>query len=305
MKKLMLCLALMLSLFAIPSFAEEVTVGFCPFDVTVNGQIIGSSESEYPFIIYRDITYMPMTYNMCRFTGMKTGWYEQRVGHRYGMYIGYSGEFDATNPDYPLTSGKKLEKAVIADSYDVALMETEPYINAEEEYPLLNLRNVTYVPLTWRVAHDLFGWDYSFENGGLEIDTRNAVRPIRDENNISIRMYGAMMSYYHTYYLYTFDSYAGYPETTYGGQYTFTWRTRQGEEKHFSLEKELKDLHITYFNSEHINGGITLVDAEEPPSLEGTVLTVRCTAGGENPYKYIILKIDMEKEELISAEKVI
>jgi hypothetical protein len=46
--------------------------------------------------------------------------------------------------------------------------------NSKEQYPLLSFRNVTYFPLTWRFAHDEFGWDYKWNtSGGLSITSHN------------------------------------------------------------------------------------------------------------------------------------
>jgi len=42
--------------------------------------------------------------------------------------------------------------------------------NESEPYPLLNFRDITYFPLTWRFAVEEFGWNYSFsESRGLNI----------------------------------------------------------------------------------------------------------------------------------------
>jgi hypothetical protein len=46
--------------------------------------------------------------------------------------------------------------------------------NTKEEYPLLSFRDVTYFPLTWRFAHDEFGWNYRWDDTeGLRIASHN------------------------------------------------------------------------------------------------------------------------------------
>ena len=70
MKKLILSLFIFITLFAAASFAEDAAVTLCQFPVTVNGQEVNLKTGEYPFITYRDITYMPLTYDMCRFAGI-------------------------------------------------------------------------------------------------------------------------------------------------------------------------------------------------------------------------------------------
>ena len=43
-----------------------------------------------------------------------------------------------------------------------------------EPYPLLTFRDVTYFPLTWRFAVDMFHWEYSFDSeNGLVINSAN------------------------------------------------------------------------------------------------------------------------------------
>ena len=302
MKKLIICLFIFITLFEAASFAEDAAVTLCPFPVTVNGQEVNLKSSEYPFITYHDITYMPLTYDLCRFAGLKTRWYEKANGNV--LYVGFSGDFLNELKEYPSPRTGKTEPAVIADGYGIALQDPAPVIdNGKEEYPFLNFRGVTYMPLTWRFAHDLFGWDYGFGIDGLWIEARNAVRPEIADNVIDNMINGSKMNYIRTDYVYTFDSYAGYPSTTFGGQYEFVYRTRGEEEKRFSLENELKSLHVTYFDSEILSNGITMVDAEVPPTLEGSALTIRCTGAGK--CRYIVLKIDMEKEKIVSTEKVI
>lgn len=70
MKKLIIFLFAFISLFAVTAFAGEAEVTLCPFPVTVNGQEVNLKTGEYPFLYYRDITYMPLTYDLCRFAGI-------------------------------------------------------------------------------------------------------------------------------------------------------------------------------------------------------------------------------------------
>ena len=48
-------------------YAAEVTVSLPTFDVTMNGVKIENEFRQYPFIVYKDITYFPMTYFDIRF----------------------------------------------------------------------------------------------------------------------------------------------------------------------------------------------------------------------------------------------
>ena len=52
----------------------EVRVSLPWFDVTLNGVRVDNGFRQYPLIMYRDITYFPMTYFDCRFLGIETRW---------------------------------------------------------------------------------------------------------------------------------------------------------------------------------------------------------------------------------------
>lgn len=51
-----------------------VTVSLPSFPVTLNGITIENERSQYPLIIYKDITYFPMTYYDSRFLGLESIW---------------------------------------------------------------------------------------------------------------------------------------------------------------------------------------------------------------------------------------
>ena len=65
-----------------------VTVTLTTFAVTLNATKIDSAHSEYPPIIYRDITYFPMTYHASRFLHLKSSWYQTEP--KGTLFVGYS-----------------------------------------------------------------------------------------------------------------------------------------------------------------------------------------------------------------------
>lgn len=292
--------------------ATSLKVTIPSFDVTLNGEKLDSKNSEYPLIVYNDITYVPMTYHYARFLGLKTLWYDltesgSRTIHGNTFYVGNSGEYTGELEQYLAKSPNAADyyEATIAD-YNIAVNHArrEAYIdNESEEYPVLNFRGVTYFPLTWRFAHDEFGWDYTFGDNGLVIDSRNALRPITADAEVERCALENRMAYIRTDYVYNDSSYAGYPPTTYGGQYEFVWRTRGHEEKRFSLEEDLVKNGITYLNSE-TSGGI-VNESSIQPKLDGAVLTIYCVGnGGSSTSENMVLKIDMENGKLISISKI-
>lgn len=295
---------------ALPSFAEEiVTVTIPAFKVTLNGLEIDSASGEFPLIVYKDITYMPMTYDFTLFMGLKTEFGKTHGGSgEYAFYAGNCNKYaESLEVHESKTANDEKAYTALIPEYSIYVNNTlHKTDNLSEEYPVLNFRGITYFPLTWRFAHYEFDWEYSFDDkNGLIINSRGAFRP---EWNPS-RIYTTLPPNIDTCYVIGDGCYAGYPPSTYGNQYEFIWRKAGEDETVFSLKEALAALDITYFcNQADENGYATWVE----PYLEGSILTIYCTGlGGEavNPEKPWVhvknwaLKIDMEKGALISAEE--
>ena len=57
---------------------QNVSVKIPNFKVQLNGEMMNNDYSQYPLIVYNDITYFPMTYHNCRFLGLETKWAPQK-----------------------------------------------------------------------------------------------------------------------------------------------------------------------------------------------------------------------------------
>ncbi len=148
-----------------PAFATStVRVTLPSFSVTLNGQTTSNDYSEYPLLVYRDITYFPMTYFDCRLLGLRTDWTAEaglNIGKNEDAFYEYVREVrsarNAKSQSAQIATGRICVNGTVID-------------NAREEYPLLLFRDVTYFPLTWRFAVEEFGWDYTFDaQNGLVI----------------------------------------------------------------------------------------------------------------------------------------
>ncbi len=150
-----------------PAMAANVSVTLPQFPVTLNGTNIDNSYRQYPLLVYKDITYFPMTYYDCRFLGVETEWTREN-----GLKIEKSSLTGAYHPQNAAAKNGKSATAQIAAGK--ITVNGKNINNSKETYPLLSYRNVTYFPLTWRFAVDEFGWKYNF-NGktGLTIDAGN------------------------------------------------------------------------------------------------------------------------------------
>ena len=182
MKKLITMLVITLILSTLVTAAalassQNVQVTLPPFKVTFNGTQVDSSHREYPLIVYKDITYFPMTYFDCRYLGVQANW-----SSLAGLDIVNSG-ISGIYRDYRGNSANNRSYAASIVNSPVRVNGTQ-IDNLNEEYPLLLFRDVTYFPLTWRFAVDEFGWSYSFSNiDGFAINSTN---PPVSRLNISV-----------------------------------------------------------------------------------------------------------------------
>ena len=60
---------------SIPAMAKDTTVKvrIAPFKTTILEQVVDNANVEFPLITYKDITYFPMTYDLCAALRMSSG----------------------------------------------------------------------------------------------------------------------------------------------------------------------------------------------------------------------------------------
>lgn len=148
--------------------AKTVSVTVPTYPIKINQTSINNSKSQYPFIVYNDITYFPMTYNGCRSLGVEAQW----KGNTEGLQVEKTG-ISAVYLTYPSTStNKKTDQASVV-TFPIKV-NGKSLNNAQQSYPLLSYRNITYFPMTWDLAVNEFGWDFSFNaKDGLAIKSDN------------------------------------------------------------------------------------------------------------------------------------
>ncbi|NRF93069.1 DUF5050 domain-containing protein [Paenibacillus frigoriresistens] len=137
------------------------------YKVKLNGHLVDNAYREYPLLVYKDITYFPMTWYDSRLLGLEASWSEQEglqisQGKVASAYVSYNSD-DRNSASY------RAEVPASAITVNGQTID-----NTKEEYPLLSFRDVTYFPLTWRFAHDKFNWDYTWDTvDGLSIQSHN------------------------------------------------------------------------------------------------------------------------------------
>ncbi|MBE1441659.1 hypothetical protein [Paenibacillus sp. OAS669] len=163
------------------------------FPVTLDGVPIVQEHNTYPLITFKDITYFPLTWSATRALGLAYSWDDQNglsivPGYEQGIpgKIKWSQDNSATN-----RPGTQYTASLV--SFPVSVYG-QMIDNASEPFPLLQFRDITYFPMTWHFAHDLFHMNLEWkEPDGLTI-TKEQNRifdriEYDDENYLYIRNY--------------------------------------------------------------------------------------------------------------------
>ncbi len=169
----LLMVVLILSFSAV--YAE--TVSLPSFDVSINGTSLDVEKDAYPPVVYKGITYLPMTFNYSRALGLNADWDNQT-----GLSISQLG--NQIPVSQTLTGDNSLSKKYTASEaqFDIKI-NGQAIDNSKEEYPVLVFRNITYFPLTWHFMVDEFNLQYHFDDQeGLTIVSKgNPIPPVKNE----------------------------------------------------------------------------------------------------------------------------
>lgn len=144
---------------AVPVYAatSSVSVEIAPFSVTFAGQKVGSANDEYPCLLYRNITYVPLTYYGCSAMGLQSEWTRET-----GLIITPSEKY-GTYCMIPATSENEGNLSAKVATMPITLCGTK-INNKKEAWPFLSFRDVIYMPATWHNFYDLLGRNYVFSN---------------------------------------------------------------------------------------------------------------------------------------------
>lgn len=170
--KLVVIMAICFGLLAVPveqtlAVEKTVQVTLPNFTVQLNGNKVDNHYRQYPLIVYKDMTYVPMTWFDSRLLGLKTDW-----SPKDGLTISEDQVTTSYEPYKTKQKNSKSQKATIP-TFKITV-NGKQINNTKEEFPLLKFRNVTYFPLTWKFAHDEFGWEYVWDKAkGLTINSNN------------------------------------------------------------------------------------------------------------------------------------
>ncbi|WP_281884636.1 hypothetical protein [Paenibacillus sp. YYML68] len=161
---------------AIPSSAAAAVqnnVTLPTFSVMINGKAVDNHRLTYPFFVYKDITYVPLTFGITRTLGLQLK-FDQGGLSIHKEHIQLNGLWaDWRKEQYPLElagshSAKQKYRAALP-AFAIQINDSS-IDNGREPYPFLVWNGVTYMPLTWTYAHDKLGLALRWRgNDGLEI----------------------------------------------------------------------------------------------------------------------------------------
>lgn len=146
---------------------DQVQVSIPRFEVHINGEKIDNEKNEFPLLVYKDMIYIPMTWDYCNALGLSISW-DSKAGLEIEKSYNYHGLKQT------LTSNNEVSKSYYASIVTFPVTVNGNAIdNSKEEYPLLLHKDITYFPLTSRFAVDEFDWniDWSDETG-FKIDVK-------------------------------------------------------------------------------------------------------------------------------------
>ncbi|MEA4986588.1 MAG: hypothetical protein VB095_00795 [Anaerovorax sp.] len=155
------------------------------FPIKVNGITIDNQKSKYPFLVYQNTTYLPLTYQLNQIMGVKLYIYEtmeKRPDNLYRVYVGRE-EIGSNTYKPLLIKGSNSKKIKVKQLTMPLQLNHIGYDNDDFKIginpPPFIYQNIIYLPLTPKIITDEFGWEYSWDaSKGLEINTHDPVRPI-------------------------------------------------------------------------------------------------------------------------------
>ncbi len=135
------------------------------FPVILDGYTLCNEYSQYPPIMYKDITYLPMTYGLARFMGLSTAY--DSANKIFDIGINYNKIMEPFNisKGYDYYNAEPLSLKATIPNYTIRINGSKTIRdNHLLEYPILNYKDITYFPLTWEYAVDDFHWRYRFSS---------------------------------------------------------------------------------------------------------------------------------------------
>lgn len=174
MKKLTVFWACLLcmAVFSVKGYAAElIEVKIAEFPIYINYEEFNTETASnvlydnYQMFLYNDITYFPLSYRNCSITGLKV-YLEDNI-----LLVEKEASANAVELE------NEIRDTVFKKSFVVKKAPFRVFLNGTEykndNYPILFYKDIIYIPLTWQVVYDTFGWEISFDENEMILYTQS------------------------------------------------------------------------------------------------------------------------------------
>lgn len=158
------------SLVPISAEAASVNVKKADYAITINTKVIDQTNKKYPYLVYNQVPYIPISKDDRALLGLKSSW----VAKTKKIFINSpKADFDSFKASEAYTPSKDNDNKI----YKAFVNPHRLFINGKEvnktlKNPVINYKNTTYVPVDWENAVNNFGWYFHFdEKNGLIVST--------------------------------------------------------------------------------------------------------------------------------------
>lgn len=162
--------------------AKSVDVHLPTFDIYVNEVKVENDYKKYPFIVYKGITYFPLTYDDAKFMGWNLKWIQKTKE----LHVVFTEQVNYQWGDYKQVKGKTKNKKIMkAKTPEFKIKFGDEYVpKMIGKYPVLVYNDVTYLPLVSDYYYEDSSMSYVFsKEKGLEITRPEALRLNTFEKN--------------------------------------------------------------------------------------------------------------------------
>ncbi len=151
--------------------AGQVKPQKASYSITINTKVIDQTDKKYPYLVYNQVPYIPLSPEDKALLGLKSSW----VAKTKKIFVNSS----VTNPDaFALSQAYKAStlkdnKPIVATTNPHRLFLNGRLLTPNTmKNPALNYRSTTYLPVDWDTMVNHFGWYYHFDAvNGLVIST--------------------------------------------------------------------------------------------------------------------------------------
>ena len=130
---------------------KKVQAALPKFNVKINGTAVNSKTAEYPLLVYKDITYMPMTYDYCHLLGLESNWTKEG-----GLVVSRQSASTVPTVNEYTSSSRNAPKMIAAVVNTPITINGVKINNVKEPHPFLRYKDVTYFPLTFKFTKESF-----------------------------------------------------------------------------------------------------------------------------------------------------